>query len=92
MGLFDAVNHLLNFTAPAAFVALFTALFARVLLRKARSLPGFWSLAGFCFAASLLVLLAGLVVFGRDGRMATYAAMVLVCATVPWVMARAWRA
>jgi hypothetical protein len=34
------------------------------------------------------VLLAGLVFFGRDGKMATYAALVLVQGTLGWWMRR----
>ena len=34
--------------------------------------------------ASALAAVAGLVVFGQDGRMATYAAMVVACAVGLW--------
>jgi hypothetical protein len=37
------------------------------------------------------VLLGGLVIFGRDCKMPTYAAMVLVCASSQWFGAKAWR-
>jgi len=30
-------------------------------------------------------------VFGHDGKMATYAAMVLACGTSQWVAAKGWR-
>jgi hypothetical protein len=66
MGLLDIINHLLNFTAPAAFVAVFTAFFARAVLFRHLSLPGFRRLAGACFLASVLVLVAGLAFLGRD--------------------------
>ena len=36
------------------------------------------------FAAGVVVLLAGLVVFGRDARMPTYAALVLVQGSLAW--------
>jgi amino acid transporter len=91
MGFLDVVNHLLNFTAPAAFMAVFTAFFARAVLFRKRKLPGLPRLAGVCFLAGLLVLVAGLAIFGRDGRMMTYAGMAMACATVPWLAARAWR-
>ena len=35
-------------------------------------------------AGSALMLIAGLVFFGRDGKMATYGAMVLGCALSLW--------
>jgi hypothetical protein len=38
-----------------------------------------------------LILLAGLVIFEHDGKMATYAAMVLACASSQWIAAKAWR-
>ena len=43
------------------------------------------------FAAGVAVLAAGLAVFGRDGMMATYAALVVVCGTVQWLAMRGWR-
>jgi hypothetical protein len=91
MGLFDIVNHFSNFTAPAAFVAIFTAFFARTVLPGKARLPGFRRLATYCFLAAFVALVAGLWSFGRDGKMASYAAMVLACATVPWVLSRGWR-
>ena len=42
--------------------------------------------------AVLLVLVAGLVFFGHDGKMLTYAAMVVVAATCQWVLLGAWKA
>lgn len=38
--------------------------------------------------AGVLVLLGGLVVFGRDGKMWTYAALVLVQGSLVWWMRR----
>jgi hypothetical protein len=37
------------------------------------------------------VLAAGLWFFGRDGKMATYAALVVAVATCEWIGRRAWR-
>ena len=42
------------------------------------------------FIASLLVLGTGLMYFGRDGKMATYAALVVVAALCQWVLIRGW--
>ena len=91
MGLIDILNHLLNFTAPAVTVALLTAFFGPRLLFRKVGMPGFRVLAGVCLGVGLAVSLAGLWLLGRDGRMATYATMVVACATVPWVLARAWK-
>ncbi|MEY4732635.1 MAG: hypothetical protein RLZZ464_701 [Pseudomonadota bacterium] len=40
--------------------------------------------------AGVLVLVAGLVLQGHDGKMSTYLALVLVAATAEWVMHRGW--
>jgi hypothetical protein len=88
------VNHLLNFAAPAAFIAVLMVL-------GTRFLPGFdgsnrplaqsiWAQAAIIFIANVLVLLIGLVLFGRDGKMATYAALVIVAALCQWVLIRGW--
>jgi len=37
------------------------------------------------------VLVLGLIVQGQDGRMATYAALVGVSATLEWALHRGWR-
>jgi hypothetical protein len=42
------------------------------------------ALSGVC------VLLLGLWLHGQDGKMSTYMALVLVAATVEWLMQRAW--
>ena len=75
MGFFDAVWHLLNFFAPALGVGLITAALAKLvwfrLLRGASWLRlGLWA-----SAASAIALLAALVIFGRDGKMAGYGLM-----------------
>ena len=46
-------------------------------------MPFLQSLAAL-IAAGVVVLVAGLVVFGRDGRMLTYAALVLVQGSLAW--------
>ena len=37
------------------------------------------------------MLVIGLLLLGRDGKMASYAAMSLACATSQWLMARGWQ-
>ena len=41
-------------------------------------------LASWATGAGALTLLAGLVIFGRDGRVATYAAIVVASAAALW--------
>ena len=78
MGVLDIVNHLLNFLAPAVAVAVLTVVFSRIFMKKMAGVPVFWMQFAINIVASACVLLAGLWFFGRDGKMATYAAPVLV--------------
>lgn len=77
-------GHLLNFVAPAAGMALLLWGMPR-LWPKARK--GHWAarteLLALC-GLGLAVLLAGLVVFGRDGKMLTYTALVLAQGSLAW--------
>jgi uncharacterized BrkB/YihY/UPF0761 family membrane protein len=87
----DLLSHLLNFFAPAAAVGVALALLGRVVMRK-RSLPRHLAAqAAINTIAGSITLVVGLVFFGNDGKMATYAALVGVCATSQWVLLRAWR-
>ena len=92
MGLLDTLNHLLNFCAPAFALAVLLPVFARLSGIGKATGTAFVVQFAVNFTACLLVLLGGLWTFGRDGKMATYAAMVLVSATTQWLMQRAWRA
>jgi hypothetical protein len=40
---------------------------------------------------SIAILVAGLMLLGRDGKMLSYAALVVGCATTQWVLLRGWR-
>lgn len=79
------VDHLASFAAPAFFVALVLGLGGRLILGKGAPLS-FWAQVAANFAAGLAVLAGGLAYFGRDGMMATYAALVVVCGTLQWVL------
>ncbi len=89
MGLINTVNHLLNFIAPALVVAILTAWMGRRLLSVKAAAPRFRLLTTVGWVAGTVVLVAGSWFFGRDGKMATYLAMVLACATAQWAVARA---
>ena len=91
MSVLDLLFHLLNFAAPALAVALLVAGAARVLLRRGPALLGWWASVALNSIAGLAVLGAGLAWYGRDGKMATYAALVLAIATTQWIASRAWR-
>ena len=91
MNALDLARHLLSFVAPAFAVAVLVALAGRVVLPRASRPQRWWAPLALNFVAGVLVLLAGLWFFGRDGKMATYAALVLVVATCQWLSGRAWR-
>jgi hypothetical protein len=82
----DAVWHLLNFFAPAVGVGLISAASAKLLWR--RELKGVrWArLAMWASAGCATVLVAGLVAFGHDGKMATYAMMSGTCGLTLWAV------
>jgi len=90
MGFFDALFHLSGFAAPALVLGLLMPLAARWVLPRPAA-ARYRVQAGVVFAAGLAALTAGLMVFGRDGKMASYAGLVLAAATAQWMLARAWR-
>ena len=92
MGFIDFLNHVLNFLAPAAWLAIVMTLAPRIFKINRVVKPSIRAMAAINFIASLAALLLGLVFFGRDGKMATYSGMVLMCATSQWLMLRAWKA
>jgi hypothetical protein len=84
MNFIDAVLHLLNFCAPAGVVALLICVAGRFLSKK-RPVPGiFIQQFAIHFIVCLGVLLVGLILTGRDGKMYTYLAMVLASGSVQW--------
>lgn len=91
MGPLDALNHLLNFAAPAAAMAVLMVLGGRIFDSKSGASHAAWAQVAIQFAVGCAVLLAGLMVLGRDGKMFTYAALVLACATCQWVLGKGWR-
>ena len=84
MGPLDALDHIANLFAPALGLAALAAALAKLVWRRDLAGVRWRALALPAALASAAVTLAGLVVFGRDGRMATYGAMVLACALALW--------
>jgi hypothetical protein len=87
----DILNHLLNFIAPAAALALALVLCGRFVGTKAAAVRSLWCQFAVVFAVGLAVLAAGLVLWGRDGKMLTYAALVVATATCQWLLLRGWK-
>ena len=88
-------GHLLNLLAPAALIALLLVAFCRVF-------PGFFTSnkafshswraqAAINFVVGSAVLVAGLVLLGRDGKMLTYVLLVLAMATSQWCQLGGWK-
>ena len=80
MGFLDLVNHLANFLAPALAVALILALLGPFLGPKRAGAHIFPGQVAINFVAGAVALVLGLWFFGNDGKMATYAAMLVLCA------------
>lgn len=85
-------NHLLNLMAPAAVVALLLMLGSRVwrgfFISNRAPAHSFIARTALVFIVNLTVLGAGLVLFGHDGKMMTYAAMVLAASGTLWALQR----
>ena len=84
MGPLDALWHVMNFVLPGIALGLLSAAGAKLLWRRELAAVAWQRLARDAAIACVLVLVAGLALFRHDGRMATYAAMVLACAITLW--------
>lgn len=78
------LNHLVNFFVPAVALGAMAAALAKLAWRADLASQAWWRMATLAAAANAVVTVAGLVWFGRDGRVATYAAMVLATAITLW--------
>jgi len=85
------LNHLLNFLAPALFLAVLLALGARLSWRKATPVLTLWEQMLANLVLGAVVLGGCLALWGRDGRLATYALLVLGMGSCQWLMSRGWR-
>jgi hypothetical protein len=84
MGPLDALWHVLNFIGPAIGVALIATALAKLSWRRELMSVSWRRMALWATGASVLSLVAGLVVFGRDGKMATYGLLVVASAMALW--------
>jgi hypothetical protein len=80
----DALWHLLDFLAPSVGLALIASALAKLLWRRELKSASWKRLCSWAVAASASASIAGLVVFGHDGKMATYAAMIVACSAALW--------
>nr|WP_315496561.1 hypothetical protein [uncultured Rhodoferax sp.] len=84
MGPLDLLNHLLNFVAPALALGAVLAYLAPVFIKNKALARTRTAQAAINCVVGALALLAGLVFFGRDGKMLSYAALVLATASSQW--------
>jgi SNF family Na+-dependent transporter len=88
-------DHLLNFIAPAAFVAVVLMLLAQVfgrLFKRKRAAAQSWIVqAAIIFVVNVCILVAGLALLGVDDKMVSYATMVVGAALCHWVLGRGWK-
>ena len=91
MGWIASTNHWLNFLAPALFLSPALMFCALLIYGKSQQSLAWWLQVAINLVVGARVLLAGLWCFGRDAKMATYTALVLVMALCQWVLSRGWR-
>lgn len=84
MGPLDALDHLLNFLLPALAVGGLAAALSKLIWRRELAGVRWGRLAGWTCTAAAAALFGGLVAFGQDGRMASYAAMLAASAIALW--------
>jgi hypothetical protein len=84
LGPLDAFWHLINFFGPAIGIGPILAVMAKLVWRAELKGRALLRLALWSTGAAALALVAALVVFGRDGRMAGYAAVVAAAALGLW--------
>jgi hypothetical protein len=88
-------NHLLNFVAPAALAAILLVGFSRLFFgffgSKKSLAPSIWVQVAINFAVGVLVLAAGLVLLGHDGKMVTYVGLSVAMAISQWWQLGGWK-
>jgi hypothetical protein len=85
----DVLNHLINFIAPVLALALALPWAARWIIRKS-PMP-WWKQTVLNGLVGVLALTLSLWWWGRDGKMAAYAVLLLAAASSQWLLSRGWR-
>lgn len=84
----DVFWHLVNFALPALAVSIGITAWGSFQFRRQTRVRWIWRCL-INLMGGLAVLVGGLALTGNDGKMATYAALILVCATLEWLVQ--WR-
>lgn len=86
-------NHLLNFAAPALFLAMGLAGICRLLpLGRRAGVPSFRRQLLVLLGVNLAISTAAFGLLGQDGKLMGYAAMTAVAALTQWWLLRGWKA
>ena len=88
MGALALLNHAINFLAPALWLALLVPLLARAFMKKRPAALTLSAQIAINFVIGCGVLIAGLLLFGRDGKMLTYLGLVVMAASTQWWLQR----
>ncbi len=91
MGLLTLFFHLVGFVLPALALGMLLPFLAGLFISNSATTHVWYAQFAINFAVGVATLLAGLLFFGRDGKMATYAVLVLAMASSQWVLLRGWR-
>lgn len=84
MGLLDALLHFANLFFVPVMMGALAAAAAKLAWRRELAGVRWPLLARDAALAAMATVAAGLVAFGRDGRMLTYGAMLVTCALTLW--------
>jgi glucose-6-phosphate-specific signal transduction histidine kinase len=76
----DALIHLVNFFLPAVLVPSLAAALTKLMWRRELKSVAWRRLVLWAAMAAAAALVTGLLLFGRDGKMATYGLMLLTSA------------
>ena len=88
MGPLAILNHTINFLAPALWLAVLLPVLSRLFMGKRAVARTMANQIALHFVVGCIVLLVGLVLFGRDGKMLTYLALMLALASMQWLLSR----
>ncbi len=91
MGFWAALLHSFHLILPAVVLAPVLWLGGLFLRQKQAQSLVWWAQIAVNFIVGCAALLASLLLLGHDGKMATYAALVLASATGQWVGMGGWR-
>jgi hypothetical protein len=80
MGPLDALLHAANFFAPALGLGALAALLSKLFWWRDLRGVSWWRLTRWATLGGTLALIGGLLAFGRDGKMLTYGAMIVLSA------------